>query len=135
MASVIYSTKMTSIDGTVKKGGVLTLVGHVKVVGWTNQKIHSLKEELVLSYNGEKMQSVVKPMLDSGDVFETKHLVTIPPQFQDGRYTITNRVLINGRDAAIQFCFSLKCLFVPPQSQSIGQVDSLLKLSDLEPCS
>ena len=96
MASVIYSTKMTPLDGIVKKGGVLTLVGHVEVVGGTNQKINSLKEELVLSYNGEKMQSVVKPMSGSGGIFETKHLVSIPPQFQDGRYTITSRVLING---------------------------------------
>lgn len=96
MASVIYSTKMTPSDGIVKKGGVLTLVGHVEVVGGTSQKIHLLEEELVLSYNGEKMQRVVKPMSGSGGAFETKHIVSIPQQFQDGRYTIASRVLING---------------------------------------
>ena len=34
-------------------------------------------------------------------------------------------------DAAIQFCLSLKCLFGLPLRQSIGLVESLLKLSGL----
>lgn len=94
--SVVYTTKMTPSGGIVKKGGELTLVGHVEVVNGTKEKVHSVEEELVLSYNGEKMQSIVKPMSGSAGVFETKHLVSIPQQFQDGRYTIASRVLING---------------------------------------
>lgn len=35
-------------------------------------------------------------------------------------------------DAAIQFCLSLKCLFGLPLRQSIGLVESLLKLSELD---
>ena len=34
-------------------------------------------------------------------------------------------------DAAIQFCLSLKCLFGLPLRQSMGLIESLLKLSGL----
>jgi hypothetical protein len=38
-------------------------------------------------------------------------------------------------NAAIQFCLSIKCLFAQPLRQSLGMVQSLLKLANLSPIS
>lgn len=95
-----YSTAMSPATGRVSKGNRVELTSRADVVDGSQTRIQKVEEELTLSLAGEKLTSRVKDMGPAGGSFENKFSIPIPAQFQDGAYTVSTRLLINGKPIA-----------------------------------
>ncbi len=96
-ATVKYSITMDPAHGRVAKGATLVLRGHVEVVTGSVEKVDRVEEELVVSLDNEEVQTIKEPMEGKGGVFDTTHTFNFPKKFQEGFYTISARVRLNGK--------------------------------------
>lgn len=94
---VAYNMQMSPSSGVVSKGKTVELRSYAEVINGRLQKADRVEEELILSLESDKLQTLVKPMPNVGGGFSNTHKLTVPAQFQDGTYQIASRLLINGQ--------------------------------------
>lgn len=97
---IAYNVQMNPPTGRVAKGNTLELNSQADVLNGRIKKADKVEEELVLSLGGEKVQNVVKPMPAAAGGFVNVHKITIPQQFQEGKYQVASRLRINGQPVA-----------------------------------
>lgn len=97
-----YTTTIVPASGVLQKGEDLVIQSQAQVVRGRVSAVNSVVENVQLKLGDDVLQKFSKelPSSDGGGGYETVHTVHIPPRFQDGTYTVTSNLMVNGKLAS-----------------------------------
>jgi hypothetical protein len=96
-----YTTTIVPTSGVLQKGEDLVIQSQAQVVRGRVSAVNSVTENVQLKLGDDVLQKFSKELPSSGGGgYETVHTVHIPPRFQDGTYTVTSNLMVNGKLAS-----------------------------------